>query len=100
MQIISAGFAGAVIGEGFGKDIFFTFGLSKPYLKFQNETFKRHLLPHVQEGLGVWVLDGAVASENILIAANALGPGAVWTAIYPFRTVFSRYKRKIPWGPD
>jgi nitroreductase len=35
-------------------------------------------------GLGFWVLDGAVASENILIAANALGLGAVWTAIYPF----------------
>ena len=35
-------------------------------------------------GLGFWVLDGAVASENILIAANALGLGAVWTSIYPF----------------
>ena len=38
-----------------------------------------------KEGLGFWVLDGAVASENILIAANALGLGAVWTAIYPFQ---------------
>ena len=35
-------------------------------------------------GLGFWVLDGAVACENILIAANALGLGAVWTSIYPF----------------
>lgn len=36
------------------------------------------------KGQGYWQLDGAVASENILIAANALGLGAVWTAIYPF----------------
>lgn len=37
------------------------------------------------KGQGFWQLDGAVASENILIAANALGLGAVWTAIYPFQ---------------
>jgi nitroreductase len=36
------------------------------------------------KGLGYWRLDGAVASENILIAAHALGLGAVWTAIYPY----------------
>jgi nitroreductase len=36
------------------------------------------------KGQGYWQLDGAVASENILIAAHALGLGAVWTAIYPF----------------
>jgi nitroreductase len=38
-----------------------------------------------KKGLGFWVLDGAAASENILIAANALGLGAVWTVIYPFQ---------------
>jgi nitroreductase len=37
------------------------------------------------KGQGFWLLDGAVASENILIAANALGLGAVWTAIYPYQ---------------
>ncbi len=37
-----------------------------------------------EKGQGYWQLDGAVASENILIAANALGLGAVWTAIYPY----------------
>ena len=36
------------------------------------------------KGKGYWQLDGAVAAENILIAANALGLGAVWTAIYPY----------------
>lgn len=37
-----------------------------------------------RKGQGYWQLDGAVASENILIAANAVGLGAVWTAIYPY----------------
>lgn len=37
------------------------------------------------KGRGYWVLDGAAASENILIAAHALGLGAVWTAIYPYQ---------------
>jgi nitroreductase len=36
------------------------------------------------KGQGYWQLDGAVAAQNILIAANALGLGAVWTAIYPY----------------
>lgn len=35
-------------------------------------------------GQGYWQLDGAVAAENILVAANAVGLGAVWTAIYPY----------------
>jgi nitroreductase len=35
-------------------------------------------------GKGYWQLDGAVAAENILIAAHAVGLGAVWTAIYPY----------------
>jgi nitroreductase len=35
-------------------------------------------------GQGYWQLDGSCAAENILIAANAVGLGAVWTAIYPY----------------
>ena len=31
------------------------------------------------------VIDGACASENILLAAEALGLGAVWTAAYPYK---------------
>lgn len=32
---------------------------------------------------GRWILDCAAATENILIAANALGLGACWVGIYP-----------------
>ena len=32
---------------------------------------------------GRWTLDCAAATENILIAANAMGLGACWVGIYP-----------------
>jgi len=31
----------------------------------------------------LWVQDTSAATENILLAAEALGYGAVWTAVYP-----------------
>ena len=39
--------------------------------------------PNIERLPGRWVLDCAAATENILIAANALGLGAVWVGIYP-----------------
>ena len=32
---------------------------------------------------GFWVQDCSAATENILLVANALGLGAVWTGLYP-----------------
>jgi nitroreductase len=34
--------------------------------------------------MGLWTLDCSAATENILLAAQALGLGAVWTAAYPY----------------
>ena len=39
---------------------------------------KRHPL-HIE----YWVQDASAASENLLLAAQALGLGAVWTGVYP-----------------
>ncbi len=33
-----------------------------------------------------WVEDCSAASQNILLAAHAIGLGAVWTAVYPVRS--------------
>ena len=33
---------------------------------------------------GLWALDCAAATENILLTATGLRLGAVWTAVYPF----------------
>ncbi len=42
---------------------------------------KSRFLPGTDDSL--WVQDLSAASENLLIAATALGLGAVWTCVYP-----------------
>jgi nitroreductase len=37
----------------------------------------------LEKGKGVWVQDCSAATENLLIAANAMGLGAVWLGVYP-----------------
>lgn len=39
----------------------------------------------LQEGaVDLWYQDAAAAAENILLAAEAMGLGAVWSALYPY----------------
>ena len=38
-----------------------------------------------------WIIcDGSLASENILLAAHALGLGAIWTAVFPVTDIMQR----------
>jgi nitroreductase len=37
----------------------------------------------LEQSEGYWVVDCAAAVENMLLAAHALGLGAVWTGVYP-----------------
>ena len=37
----------------------------------------------LEKSVGYWVVDCAATVENILLAAHALGLGAVWTGVYP-----------------
>lgn len=46
-------------------------------------------------GKGWWQLDGSVAAENILVAAQAVGLGGVWTAIYPFEDRMAAVKKLL-----
>ncbi len=39
---------------------------------------------------GFWVQDCAAATQNLLIAAHALGVGAVWTGVYPMNPTDNR----------
>lgn len=39
--------------------------------------------PDLQTCPGHWTEDCSAATENLLLAAHALGLGAVWTAVYP-----------------
>lgn len=48
--------------------------------------------PDVSEN---WMLDCSAASENILLAAESLGLGAVWTAGYPYQERISSIKESF-----
>jgi len=61
-----------------------------PYAKMLNEAgaaivvtgdTKRQFT--TEDGGEYWMLDCSAASENILLAAESIGLGAVWTAVYP-----------------
>jgi len=52
---------------------------------------------------GYWVIDCSAAVQNMLIAAHALGVGAVWTGVYPvaervegFKKLFNLPENIIP----
>jgi len=52
---------------------------------------------------GFWVIDCSAAVQNLLLAAHALGLGAVWTGVYPqqervegFRRLLGLPKNVIP----
>ena len=37
------------------------------------------------EGQDFWIQDASAATENLLLAAHAMGLGAVWTSVYPIK---------------
>lgn len=47
-----------------------------------------------------WMLDCSAASENILLAAESLGIGACWTAVFPYKHREEVVKRFIPSLPE
>ena len=61
-----------------------------PYAKMLDKAGAAIIVCAIQEkangkSLELAVIDSTCASENILLAAEALGLGAVWTAAYPYQ---------------
>ncbi|HIZ87108.1 MAG TPA: nitroreductase family protein [Candidatus Coprenecus pullistercoris] len=52
------------------------------------------------EGMTYWVQDLSAASENILLAAHAMGLGAVWTGVYPIRERITDVSRILDIEPE
>ena len=46
--------------------------------------------------LSYWALDCSAATQNILLAAHALGLGAVWTAVYPRAERIAALRQVLP----
>ena len=44
---------------------------------------------------GYWVVDCAAAVQNLLLAAHALGLGAVWTGVYPRQERMDGFARLV-----
>ncbi len=44
---------------------------------------------------GFWVQDCSAATQNMLLAAHALGLGAVWTGIYPMQDRVEGFKKLL-----
>lgn len=55
-------------------------------------------LPGVDNNL--WEQDCSAASENILLAAHALGLGGVWTCLYPHKERMESVRTILSLGPD
>jgi len=53
-----------------------------------------------QQSADIAVLDATCASENILLAAEALGLGAVWTSVYPDKDTMSAVRNVLGISPD
>jgi nitroreductase len=49
----------------------------------------------LEQSEGYWVLDCAAAVENMLLAAHALGLGAVWCGVYPRKPRMEGLRRLI-----
>jgi nitroreductase len=50
---------------------------------------------HLEKFKGYWMIDCAAATENILLAAHALGLGACWLGIYPREARMAGMKKLI-----
>lgn len=49
----------------------------------------------LEKSAGYWVVDCAAAAENLLLAAHALGLGAVWTGVYPRQQRMDGFRRLL-----
>lgn len=56
---------------------------SLPNAKMAKQVYNAVVICGDTEASHHWIVDCAVAGENLLLAAQSMGLGAVWTAVYP-----------------
>ena len=50
---------------------------------------------HTGEAAVSWVMDCSAATENLLLAATAMGLGAVWTGVYPYEDRITAVRKAL-----
>lgn len=86
------------------KDMLMTLANELPYAKMLKDAPLAIVVcgdttVHTGESAISWVMDCSAASENLLLAAQALGLGAVWTGAYPYKDRIEAV-RKVAALPD
>jgi nitroreductase len=56
--------------------------------------------PALEKFPGYWVQDCSAAAENMLLAAHAMGLGAVWTGIYPMEDRVTGFRELLSLPDD
>lgn len=67
-----------------------------PYAKMLETARMAIIVCGDSEKSGYWYLDCSAAAQNVLLAAEALGLGAVWTATYPYEERMAAVNRHFP----
>lgn len=74
-----------------------------PYAKMLKESAAAIVVLGNPEVSKQWMIDCSACTQNILLAAESLGLGAVWTAAYPYEDRVSAIKEVYaipdPWQP-
>ena len=80
-----------------------TLGNRLPYAKMLKESAAAIVVLGNPEVSKQWMIDCSACTQNILLAAESLGLGAVWTAAYPYEDRVSAIKEVYaipdPWQP-
>jgi nitroreductase len=71
-----------------------------PYAKMLNEAPLSIVVcgdttVHTGDAAISWVMDCSAATENLLLAAAAMGLGAVWTGVYPYEDRISAVRKAL-----
>ena len=74
-----------------------------PYAKMLKESAATVVVLGNPEVSKLWMIDCSACTQNILLAAESLGLGAVWTAAYPYdervNAIKEVYAIPDPWQP-
>ncbi len=77
------------------REVLDSLAVGLPYAKMLKEAPMAIVVCGDSSKSSYWYVDCSAAAENILLAAEALGLGAVWTATYPYEDRMNIVKQRV-----